>query len=117
MYKIAAHDGYLNVCFVLARMSSVGNRSCPIDTPAEPGGTLVLLALKCLAALAAHTLFKNKGVAVNRFCRLIMTSIVTFFQEAASEERMERKPVLAVSLLNQPNVRTLKNIWRKSAHA
>lgn len=81
VYKIAARDDYLNVCFILARMSSVGNRGCPIDTPAEPGGTPALLALKCLAALAAHTLFKNKGVAVNRFCCLIMTSIVTYFKK------------------------------------
>lgn len=82
VYKIVACDGYLSMCFILARMSLVvGNMNCPSDTPGKTGGKLVLLSLKCSAALAVNTVFKNKGVAVNRFCCLIMTSVLIHFKQ------------------------------------
>lgn len=82
VHKTVPCDGYLSVCSIQARRSLVvGNMDCPGDTPAERGGKLARLALKCSAALAAHTMFKNKGVAVNRFCSLIITSVLIYFMK------------------------------------
>ena len=81
-YEIVACDGYLNMCFMLAGMSLVvGNMNCPSDTPAKTGQKLALLSLKCSAALAVNTAFKNKGVAVNRFCCLIIANVVIYFKK------------------------------------
>lgn len=82
VYKVVACDGYLNMCFTLARMSLVvGNLNCPSDTPAKTGGKLALLSLKSSAVLAINTVFKNKGVAANRFCCLIITSVIIHFKK------------------------------------
>lgn len=59
----------------------VGTANGPSDTPAKPGGKLALLSLKRSAALAVNTVFKNKGVAVNRFCSLIITSVHVYFKK------------------------------------
>lgn len=82
VHKTVASDGYLSVCSIQGRRSlAVGTMDRPGDTPAERGGKLAHLALKCSAALAAHTVFKNKGVAANRFCCLIITSVLIYFMK------------------------------------